>query len=268
MDAWIADGQQGCMRLGTDGWQRMGPAGCALCMGLGRVFCAGARQCICYDRETGRALFDFSVPGGVCALEYLRERVYALSADADSLSAYSARNGNLLFSAPAGVYPRHLAVSPCGRYLAVAGGAAGEVLLLDDLLQCRFRHRVAGIACAVAFFPRMLGVLCAVGETELSARLLGVSPRGVSEEIMTADSAPCALCALPDGGCLVGCHGTIHALRPDGKISRRIAWAYPEKIRAFRRHTLICDSWQGEARLLKGTLVYAGAAPEDALLVD
>ena len=268
MEAWIADGQRGCMRLDRAGEKRIGAGGCALCAGMGRIFCAGQRQCICYDRDTGKALFDFSIPSGVCALEYVREMVYALSADADSLSAYSARNGDLLFSAPAGVYPRHLAVSPCGGYLAIAGGAAGEVLLMDDALQCHLRHRVAGIACAVAFFPRMLGVLCAVGEMELSARLMGISPRGVAEEMLTFQAAPCSLCAFPGGGALVGCHGMIHHLRPDGKIFRRTPWEYPAKIRAFRRQALICDPWQGNVRLLNGRVIYTGASPEDALLSD
>ena len=266
VETWIADGQRGCMLLRGDGCQRLGPPGCALCAGLGRVFCAGQKRCICYERETGRALFDFSIPGGVCALEFLRERVYALSADADSLSAYSAWNGELLFSAPAGVYPRGMALSPCGRYLAVAGGAAGEILLLDDLLQDHARHRVAGVACAVAFFPRMLGVLCAVGEMELSARFVGISQRGVAEELLALPAPPCALCARPGGGCLLGCHGMLYSLRADGKISRGMPWGYPAKIRSFRQHALICDPWQRDVRLLKGERIYEGAAPEDALL--
>lgn len=268
VEAWIADGQRGCVRMIREGEERLGPPGYALCTGMGRVFCAGQRQCVCYDRATGRALFDFSISGGVCALEFWQGRVYALSADADSISAYSHRNGELLFSAPAGVYPRGMAVSPCGKYLAVAGGAAGEILLLDEGLQCRFRHRVAGIACAVAFFPRMLGVLCAVGETELSARLLGVSPRGVTEEILMTPHMPCALCALPGGGCLAGCHGAVYALRPDGKISRCIPCGYPAKIRLFHREAVFCDPWQGTIRLGNGKMLYSGREPEDALILS
>lgn len=265
MKTWVADAQRGLKLLEGNVCRHLGPPGCALCAGNGRIYCAGEARCGCFDRRTGNALFDFPLPGGVCALGAAGDKICALSSDADSISAFRAQNGELLFSAPAGVYPRDFSVSPCGRYLAVAGGAAGEILLYDDMLQCRLRCRIAGIACGVAFLPRALAALCAVGEGELSARLMLISPRGVAEEAFFCPLPPCALCALPGGQCLIGCHGAVYCLRPDGKIVPRLSCAYPARIRPGRGSALICDSWQGEILLPDGSCLYRGGEPADAL---
>lgn len=264
---WVADAQMGLMLVTENGCRKIGPPGCALCAGKGKIYCAGTGRCGCYDWKTGEMCFDFPLPGGVCALGMAGDKICALSSDADSISAFDGERGELLFSAPAGVYPRDFSVSPCGRYLAVAGGAAGEILLFDEMLQCRMRHRVAGIACGVAFLPRCLAALCAVGEGELSARLLLISPRGVMEEAFLCPDVPCALCALPGGQCLIGCHGAVYGLRADGKIMPRLACAYPARIRLAHGQGLICDAWQGDVLRLNGRCLYRGKEPADALLL-
>ena len=124
MQLWVADGEAGLMRTVNGACIRVGPPGNALCAGWGRVYCAGQSCCVCYDRLTGKMLFDVSVPSGVCALAILEDRVCALSADADSVTAFSALTGEMLFSAPAGINPRDLCISRQGRFLAAAGGEA------------------------------------------------------------------------------------------------------------------------------------------------
>lgn len=266
MNIWVADGARGLMRGSGGAYRQMGPPGNALCLSGGRVFCAGQNRCACLDRESGETLFDFPVPTGVCALAALGDVVCALSSDADSLSAFSAQTGEMLFSAPAGAYPRDLCVSPCGRYIAVAGGAAGEVALFDETLACVQRRRVPGAACAVCFLPRCLAVLCAVGDGDLSSRLLRVSPRGVIEEMYSCPSAPCALCATPGGQCLMGCHGAVFRLRADGHLSYRVPCAYPARLRNFREGALICDAWQGCVLTVTGRPLYTGKEPWDVAI--
>lgn len=268
MTIWAADGERGLMRITGGNAEKCGPPSRAVCSGGGKVFCAGQRQGLCLQKDTGETLFDFALPTGTCALALLGQRLCALSSDADSLCAFCAQSGTILLSAPAGAYPRDMCLSPCGKYLAVAGGAAGEILLFDENLTCVQRRRVPGAACAVCFLPRHLAALCTVGDGELSTRLMLISPRGVAEEIFSWPDGPCSLCALPGGQCLVGCHGAVLCLRPDGRQSFRIPCAYPARIRPFRDGALICDGWQGRILRLNGQSIYQGSEPCDIAITQ
>lgn len=265
MKIWAADGEAGLMLGNGQGYRKIGPAGEALCAWDGCVYCAGGQKCHCYEDEKGEMRFDLSIPTGVCGLIPLGDSICALSSDADCLLAFCPRTGEMRFSAPAGNYPRDLCKSPCGRFLAVAGGAAGEILIFDESLACLEKYRVPGAACGVCFLPRGLMALCAVGEGELSSRLMRISPRGVGEEICALSDIPCSLCALPGGGCLAGCSDQVIRLRHDGKITFRLPAVYPARIRHFRGQSLICDLCQGEIVTLEGRAIYRGKAPLDVL---
>lgn len=262
---WVADREKGFLRITGGQIQNLGPPGAALCGCNGRVFCAGERQCLCCD-HIGQPLFDFPLPPGVCAMERLGNRICALSSDADCLCVYDAADGAPVLSLPAGVFPRALASSPCGRYLAIAGGAAGEVWVLDQDFFCVQQYRVAGVAVDVCFLPRCLAVLCAVGESQLNASLVCIRPSGVQEERMRWDAAPCCLCPWgTNGGLLAGCHGEVCALRSDGSILFRLPCPYPCRIRPGSQGPLICDSWQGAVLPLRGPALYIGQEPADVL---
>jgi len=189
--------------------------------------------------------------------------VCALSTEADCVAAYDPHTGQALYSAPAGAYPR--ALCHCGRRLAAAGGAAGEILLLDAALRRAARFRVPGTACGVCRLPQGLFALCAAGEEEPTALLLRISPRGVVEEVFSDGQVPISLCALPDGKCLVGCRESVAVLRRDGRVLSRLPCAYPARLRPCRGGALICDSWRGAVTLLSGRTVYRGGEPLDAL---
>ena len=267
MRIWVADGERGLIGVQGAECRLLGAPGRALCALGGRIYCAGRETCACYEAATGRLLFDFSLPPGVCALAAAGDSVCALSADADSVTAFSGEAGMIRFCAPAGNYPRSLRASPGGRLLAVAGGAAGEALVMDAQLRCLARYRLPGAVIDVCFLPRGMGALCAVGDGELSARLLRISPRGVTEELCACPLVPSSLCALPDGRWLVGCHGEAALLRPDGRVMLRLPCPYPARMALARSEPLICDPCQGRVFFLSGRTAYRGASPEDALLL-
>ena len=267
MKIWVADGEAGLMQGDGNSFFRAGEECLALCAGLGHIYCAGRKRGQCLDGVSGKMLFDFPVPGGICAMGMLGDQVCALSADADSLSAFCGHTGALLFSAPAGDYPRDLCISPCGKYLAVAGGAAGEILLFDRSLSCIQKRRVPGAVCAVCFLARHMAALCAVGDQELSARVMRISPRGVAEEIYDCPRAPCSMCALSGDRLLVGCHEELALLRGDGRVMRRFSCAYPARLRPYRDGALICDGWQGTVRALGGPVLYRGKEPGDVICI-
>ncbi|MBR6185129.1 MAG: hypothetical protein IKQ41_02605 [Clostridia bacterium] len=266
MRLWVADGEDGLYLLGREGRKRIGPPGDALCECRGLVCCAGRGRCAGYDLKTGRQQWDAAVPGEVCALAGLGDLICALSQDADSVTALCASSGEALFTAPAGVYPRDLCADPQGRYLAVAGGAAGEILVMDAALRCVQKYRVPGTACGVCFLPRCLMALCAVEDENLSARLLRISFRGVAEEMFKQALVPACLCALPGGGCAVGCHGAVTCLNTALRPLHARAFPFPARLRAGKTGLMVCDPCLGAVSLLSGETLFRGPSPQDALM--
>lgn len=267
MQLWAADGERGLMRAQGGILSRMGPPCGALCVGWGRIFCAEQHRCVCRGQETGDVLFDLPLPTGVCALTVWENQVCALSADADSVTAFSAHTGEMLCCAPAGVYPRDLCVSRQGRFLAVAGGASGTVLLLDRNLRPLREYRLPGTVCGVYCLKRGLLALCAVERVEIETRLLHVSFRGTAEEVFSSPLMPASLCSLPDNGCAVGCMGQVIFLSPRYKPVHVLPCPCPVRIRPTRQGPLICDPCRGEAALADGQILYRGPSPQDAVLV-
>lgn len=260
MALWIADGTMG---LRKEQGEPVTPSCYALCRMGQRLFAAGDQTGWCLCPETGRILFDFSLPRGICALAVFGYFLCALSRETDSLCAFSPKSGNLCISAPAGSYPRDMAVSPCGKYLAVAGSAAGEVMILNRALCCIQRIRVAGTAVGICYVPGGLAVLCAVGDEMLSSRLLFVSPRGVTEEAAAFPYAPLSLCSLPNGGLMMGCHGCVLHFNPRGRQTGRLSTPLPVRIRRAKEGVLIADPYAGMVMDGRKQVHYRGDDPAD-----
>lgn len=264
MRLWVADGEKGLMQLREEGWRRLAGPCRLLCPWGGGMLCAGDGECCCLD-GAGRTRYALPAPTGVCGLAAGGETAYLLSSDTDSLLAWSLRTGEMLYAAPAGVCPRGLALSPDGRHLAAAGGAAGEVLLFNERLEKQRAVRVPGVAVGVCFLDKSLAVLCAVGENELKSALLRISPLGVVSELFSCPEGPCCLCRWGDG-CAAGCHGAVYALSGRGKVRRTIPCGYPAAVRSCGGFLLAADPWQGRVLLDGGRCLYAGPSPEDAWL--
>lgn len=258
MDIWIADARSGLL---LDGRVADGRPCQALCGGFGRVYGAFGDRGSCFGK--GEKLFDFSLPPGTNTLFAFGEHICALSGESDCVWAMCPRDGSLRLSAPAGSYPRHACVSPCGRYMAVAGGGAGEVVLLDRELMCIGRHRVAGAAVDVCFLPRSMAVLCAVGEERITARLMEIRGRGVMEEMDACPQAPCCLLALPGGRMLAGVHGQVRHLDVRGRTVGCTRCVYPSRMRMSRLGPVFSDGWRGGLYTLDGKKRGCAPEPED-----
>ena len=268
MGLWVADGERGLMLATGAGCRRVGPPGEALCRTCGRIWCAGAGRCRCYAEATGEFLCGMELPTGVCAMTALDHQVYALSADADSVTAFCAETGEIRCCAPAGMYPRDVCAHPGGKFFLVAGGASGEMLLLDAALRRLKTYRLPGTVCGACFLGRGMAALCAVERGEaLASRLYAVSFRGVTEEMLALPLAPGCLCSLPDGGCAVGCCGETVCFRANKKAAFRQPFSCPLRLRAARGQILLCEAGEGVFSLPSGRRVYAGANALDALPV-
>ena len=267
MELWAADGRAGLLRAAGGETRRVGTAGGALCYAAGRVYCAERDRCAVYDAATARRLFSFALPGGVCALACFGGLICALSADAGSVAAYSPRRGGIVFSAPAGIGPRGMAVSPDGRLLAVAGGEMAEALLFDRALRCARRFPLPGDAAAVAFCLGGLAALCAAGEERTQSRLVLLNRAGDARELLCCPGAPAALCALPGGGCAAGCDGALLGVKKNGEICFRRSCGYPAALRPCPKGALICDALRGDVELLNGQALLRADDLRDALLL-
>lgn len=264
MALWIADGKIG-LRKGQG--QPLTPPCYALCCIQHQLYAAGEETGFCLCPESSRLLFDFPLPRGVCAMASFGPYLCALSRETDSLCVLSPVNGSLCFSVPAGIYPRDFSISPCGKYLAIAGSAAGEVIILNRDMQPIRKERVAGAAVGTCFMGGGLAVLCAAGEESPSSRLLFITPRGVTEEMGIFPQMPLCLCPLHSGGFIMGCHGCVLLFNALGRQTGRLSTPLPLRIRQARRGVLIADPYTGTILDGRKQSHYQGPDPRDMCLL-
>lgn len=269
MGIWIADEREGLLRPGK------APVPCqpqCLCVCGDSVVCATAAGAVAFALEDGRELCRFPLPPGVRCLRALPGALYCLSGEADSVSLLCPRTGQLRLCARAGCDPRDLAFGPGCRVLAAAGGAAGQLYLLDSAdLHLLRSIALPGVVYAVCFCGAELMALCAVEAGDIQAGLYRISVRGVVTELLRLPGLPGGLLALPGGGLLVGALGQLLQLRPGGGVQRRAPCALPARLRLYGDCVLCVDSLDGT--LLRFSLrdgrpvpLYRGA-PVDALIV-
>ncbi len=209
------------------------PCAPAAAAGLLLAVCARDAQVYCASSAGGACVPSFAAMPGPCALcaSPCGRYAYLLGEDTDCVHTRCLRTGELLFAQRAGVFPRGLRLHPSGRWLAVAGGASGEALVLaaPELSLLR-RVRVRGAVCAVDFVPDGLLLLCAVGDSEPRTALVyasGECPRA----IWYADGPPGDLRAVGSGAALAGAWNGLSMISlPEG----RTLWHRPELPMAAR----------------------------------
>ena len=268
MALWIADSEQ---NLTCDAQKLCRGAQCLTICG-DSVICAAQDGAHAYAAG-GREICAYPLPPGVCRLCALPGALYALSGEADSVSVMCPHTGRLRLCARAGCYPRDMELSPCGRFLLIAGGASGEALVYSaQELTLLKRYPLPGVVCAAAFGTREMYALCAVEEGDVAAQLLRISSRGVTGEIFHARALPGALRTLPDGTLLCGILGETMRLRPDGRVLQRYLGGLAQSIRVLKSCALIADPVDGSVqRVLFGIgksaeSIAHGASPSDALV--
>ena len=268
MGLWIADEREGL--LGPGG--RLCGQPLCLCACGTTVVCATPREARVFDAADGSAVSRYPLPPGVRCMCALPGALYCLSGEADSVSLLCPLTGQLRLCVQAGCDPRDLALSPCRRMLAAAGGASGMLYLYDSqTLTLQRGIALPGIVYAVCFCPAGLMALCGIEAGDISACLYRISARGVVTELMRLPGLPGALLSLPGGGLLVGALGQLLHLRPDLRVQRRYSCGLPAKLRLYPGCALCADPL--DERLLRVPLreggleqLYAGAAA-DALVV-
>ncbi len=278
---WIADSELGLFLWSRDDFRQI-PCALALphapCPAMTKLFCACKKrdvvQRFIYWEGDWKAEGEFPAPPGLECMQSSPDGgwLYLLSGEADSLHTVAAATGELLYGNAAGVYPRSVQVHPTGKLVAVAGGAAGEVLLFQaPSLNLYRRISVPGIACQAAFVEGGLAVLCAVEDGEVQT-LLGfiAGNRSIMEEVVMLPGLPGALQTLPDGTVLAGSVGTLAkaSLRQKAVVWRSDSFGLPGTLSVRGDEVLVSDPLSGRVILMNWRkprdqhLVYEGTEPE------
>lgn len=233
----IAAGSAGAIAVNEKSRARLTKEAC-VCVAADerRVACIGEKNALLFS---GDGAFAFSPPPGVSRAFFHGDSLYALSSDGDGVYRLSAGTGEPLVFSPAGCFPRDFALSPCGRYIAVAGGAGGETAVLEaDSLRLVCVRRLPGAAMGARFFKGCLYVLCR-GEGDEAA--LYALKKGNAVLRRAFSDAPCALgvCA----GCLAaGFPGKLMLLNADGRALRAFECALPLRITDAPGGALVVDA--------------------------
>lgn len=150
--------------------------------------------------------------------------LYLLSGDSDQLTACRAQDGGLLFSNQAGVYPQGMSLSADGRWLAAAGGASGEVLIMEAPgLRLERRICVPGSPCRVCFHGRRLLILCSVEDRGELAAAVYSWESGQLMKLALLPGLAGDMAVQPDGSVIASAFGHLCCLSRSGRMVWRAA---------------------------------------------
>lgn len=272
MALWIADEERGLMHISRE-TRMLCPQALCLTICGDSVICAARESARAYAPDA-QEIACYPLPPGVCRMCALPGALYCLSSEADSVSLLCPVTGRLRLCAQSGCYPRDMKISPCGRMLAVAGGAAGQLLILSAQdLQLLHRFSLPGVVYAVSFAGSSLYALCAVEDGDISSHLIRLSARGVQSDIFHDSGLPGALCTLRDQTLLLGMLGAAVRLRPDGRVLQRYAGGLAQSIRVYGDFAWLADPLAGCVQRVPLSIgksaetIYLGASPSDVLLM-
>lgn len=95
--------------------------------------CAQSRECLCLRKKGAQIISRMPCVPGVCAMLFspCERYLYQLSSEADCIHTRCTATGDLLYAAPAGVFPKSLRMDLAGKQLLSAGGAVNEAMLFS-----------------------------------------------------------------------------------------------------------------------------------------
>lgn len=186
-----------------------------------------------------------------------------LSGETDCLSLLDIYSGQLLITAPVGMYPQQMCLAG-PKLVAVCGGADGML----HLIRVRDLHtvgslRLPGFPQRVALSGGRLYVLCAMYDEALHCLLYSISSMGRISYVLWLPGLAGALCGDGMGGLWAASSETlIHLTAGAARIDKRIEGTGLIRYMACsRRHLLTSDPVLGLCRLYspEGRIIAAHA---------
>ena len=225
--------------------------------GLTAVCCAQERECICLKRPGYGIISRMPCVPGPSAMCFspCGRYLYQLSSEADCVHTRLTATGELLYAAPAGVFPRSMQMDENGRRLLVAGGAVPEayVLTAPELICERIIHTKH--ACfAAGFWQEGLVLVCAAEGNDIQTAIYTLREKAVRpRKLIELSGPPGGMCICPDGR---------HMLlsTPDGLMKIRLAtgeilwnraeWPLCMRLCCKRNWALVSDTLDGKVCLI------------------
>lgn len=249
------------------------------CQSLMAVCCAQLRDCLCMEKQGGGIISRMPCVPGVsfACLSPCGRYLYQLSSEADCVHTMGTAAGELLFAAPAGVFPRMMHLDHSGERLLVAGGAVNEALLFHAPELTVEKVVTTRHPCfAASFWKNGLVLVCAVEGEDIHTAVYTLAEGKLRpRRLLELSGHPGMLCVCPDG---------IHALlsTADGLMkialeTGRVIWNRPElalgmRLECREQAVLVSDLPDGSARLIhqerpwEQHLLTQGAAAQACLL--
>lgn len=222
------------------------------------AFCCGDhRECICLQRRNWEIFSRIPcLPGTVSMCFSLCGRfLYQLSSEADCIHTRSVHNGELLFAAPTGVFPRYMMLDEAGKNLLVAGGAIAEVYLLSaPELICEKVIFTRHPCFAAAFWRKGLVLMCAEEGEDIQSVFYTMPLHGVRpQHLLTLPGIPGAICVCPDGLHMLAstCEGLLKIdLQTGTLLWNDSQWASCMRIECDKQYALISATMDGKVCLM------------------
>lgn len=194
---------------------------------------------------------------GMEALRLWQGRCLSLSGDTDCLTLLDAASGELLLSAPAGVYPQDMCVLPGLGLVAVCGGADGTVRLLSlpDLRPVK-TARVPGNAQRIDASCGWLHVLCLTEDDGLKCLLCRVPIRGDRyDPVATLPGLPGAIHADRAGGLWMAASEKLYHFSRDSRLPDQAlpGFGLIRHIDCWGQWALVTDPVMGLCALVDGS---------------
>lgn len=221
------------------------------------VACALQRQCLCMRLRDHALISSMPAPPGVCDMCFSPccRYLYQLSSEADCVHTRCVATGELLFAAPAGVFPRMMRLDAQGRTLLVAGGAVDEVYVLSaPMLHTEAVIHTRSACFAADRWRGGLVLVCASEGDDIHTEvyILGkgkVRPRRLIE----LPGQPGGLCVCPDGRCALisTCDGLMKMDLQSGRLLWNLTeWPLCMGICCRGAQALISDTLSAQVCLL------------------
>lgn len=255
------------------------PAPCAPCAGGGMMAygCAQTRECMCLTQRDGQVISRMPGVAGLqeMSLSPCGRYLYQLSSEADCVHTLSSVTGDLLFAAPAGVFPRTMHIAH--DRLLVAGGAVGEayVFQLPDLQCIRVIHTRHPCFAAGIYRDGYVLVCAAEGE-DIHTIVYTLPHQGLRPRtLVQLPGLPGTLCICADGmhALLSTADGLMKIDLSTGELLwNRPEWALSMRIQTRGDQALISDTLSGQVCMLNHhrpwecNVLYTGCQPQACFL--
>jgi len=165
--------------------------------------CQQSRECLCVERQGWKPFSRMPCVPGVCDMRFSAcgRYLYQLSSEADCIHVLNASTGELLWAAPAGVFPRCMKLNAAGELLLFACGALNEAVLLNaPELTPACTIRTPHPCFYADFWQGGLVLVCAAESGDIRTAVYTLSPKQRHPQmLLQLSGAPCGLCVCGEG---------------------------------------------------------------------